>query len=80
MVMFRRSQSGKHVDARWHEVRQQARTNTLSLDEWGEQEISRFDLDTAQITGEDTTRTYIIDRDIDVLGVNGFDIRELYSR
>jgi hypothetical protein len=80
MVLFRRSESGKKIDEEWHEVRQAARVGTFSLDEWAAQDITRYDLDTAQIDGSDNPRTFTWDRDIDILDSNGTDVRTLDTR
>jgi len=80
MVLFRQSQSGKHVDAEWHEVRALARLTTNSTDEWSDEDIIRYDLDTARITGKENIQNWLINRDIDNLGQNGTDIRTLDDR
>lgn len=79
-MMFRQSESAKPADEEWHEMRERARRTTFSLAEWSPEEITRWDLDTAGITGRDNPRTYRIDRPIDTLGENGADIRTLPDR
>lgn len=71
MVTFRRSPSGKAVDQEYHDFRREARQNSMSIGEYGPQEINRFDLETAKITGRDNKRTYEYDPTIDLLGVSG---------
>lgn len=79
-MMFREAESAKPLDKEWHLMRQKARTTTFSLDEWSDEEILRWDLDTARITGRDNPRTYTYDRTIDTLGENGTDVRTLDNR
>ena len=80
--MFRRGDGAKAVDREWHEKRRMARETTFSLAEWSEQDIERWDLDTARITGRENKRTYTVERPIDSPGTvkNGTDIRTLDNR
>lgn len=50
---------GKAVWSEWHERRREARENHHSLTEFGEIEITTYDLDTAGVTGEDNPETYM---------------------
>jgi len=77
MVLFKRSESGKHIDKEWHQQRQRAREIGFSLDEFSDEEITKYDLDTAGITGKDNPRTYTFSAAIDLFGVNGLDVRSL---
>jgi len=77
MVLFTRSESGKHVSEEWHQQRQRAREIGFSLDEFSDEEITKYDLDTADITGKDNPRTYMFSTAIDIFGVNGLDVRSL---
>lgn len=74
--MFPQSEDLKAVNKEYHKRREEARRNAYSLSEFGEQEIVRFDLDTARITGRENDRTYRKDPAIDLLGERGRDIRE----
>lgn len=78
--MFPRSEGLKPIWSEWHEQRQEARETAFSLDEFGETEITKFDLDTAGITGQDNDRTYEWDPVIDLLGTSGTDVRRLKNR
>jgi len=84
--MFAESRGLKEVTERYHHLRHRARTETVSLAEWGEQEIIDGDLDEGYDgdlpvpTGEDVDRTYEWRRDIDSLGSNGTDVRTLDDR
>ncbi len=80
MVMFRRSESGKRVDAGYHQFRQEARESAFSINEFSDEEINRYNLETARITGRENPRTYTVNRPIDLLGTNGIDLRTLYNR
>jgi len=77
---FRRSQSFKHIDEEWHETRHNARTFTFGLNDWGEEDIVKYDLDTAGITGRLNPRSFTIERPLDHFNANGTDIRELDGR
>ena len=79
-MQFARSTSGKKVDRRWHKARISARREAFSVEEFSDEEIIRFDLDTAGITGKDNPRTYTVNRPIDLLNENGLDLRRLQNR
>ena len=38
--------SGRFLNAKWHETRRAAREETFSIEEWSDIDIARFDLDT----------------------------------
>ena len=80
MVTFRRSPSGKAVDGEYHEQRRKARLTANTIGAFSDEEISRFDLETAGITGRDNPRTYHLDPAIDVFGSAKIDIRNLEDR
>lgn len=50
--------SGSNVWAEWHRRREEARRTAMSDAEFGPIETERFDLDTADITGEDNPETF----------------------
>jgi hypothetical protein len=50
--------AGSKAWRRWHEERQQARETAMSASEFGPIETEHFDLDTANITGEENPETY----------------------
>lgn len=82
-MQFRRSPGVRPVDADWHQERQRAREqayNSNLSSFFSEVEIVKYDLETAQVDGSDNPRTYTIGRPIDLLGVNGTDIRDLKDR
>lgn len=78
--MFPESASAKAVDKEWHKFRQSAREDAFSLGAFSENDIIRYNLETAQITGEDNPRTYLFTRQLNTLGENGIDIRDLKDR
>lgn len=80
MVSFRQSNGQKAIDPEWHEFRVEARETAFSLAEFSPQEITRYDLDTARITGRENSRTYTVSRPVDELGEGSADIRELPDR
>lgn len=75
MVKWRRN-DGRFVDREYHTFRINARRTAFSPDLFAQSDFIRFDLDTAGITGEDNPRTYIWDRTVDLLDVNGYDVRQ----
>ncbi len=76
-MLFRRSQSGKHIDSEWHYKRYIAATTTFDVESWGAEDRIRYDLDEDWIDGKYVDRGYMIDRPIDIFGENGFDLRDL---
>jgi len=76
-MLFRRSQSGKHIDYEWHRRRYDATTSTFDIDTWSIEDQIRYDLDEEWITGKLNPRSYMIDRPVDMFGANGFDLRDL---
>lgn len=81
-MQFARSGDVKPTQAWWHEGRQRAREQAFNgdLSFFSDEERVKLDLETAQIDGSDNPRTYGINRPIDLLGMNGIDIRELRNR
>jgi len=70
----------KPLDSEWHKFRQEARESAFSINEFSDEEINRYNLETARITGKENPRTYTVNRPIDLLGVNGIDLRTLFNR
>ena len=77
-MMFRRADGSRPVDSEWHHMGKVAKRTTVSLSEWSEQDIERWDLEkpTREPTGRETRRTYVNKRPIDLVGINGFDNRD----
>jgi len=77
-MQFKRSEGAKAINAEWHRQRQRAREQAFnsSLGIFSETEITKYDLDTAQIDGSDNPRTYTFDRPLDKFGINGTDVRD----
>jgi len=67
MVGFRRSSGMKPVDEEWHRRREEARREGFNLEQFSESEITRWDLETARITGQDNRLSYLYQRPIDTL-------------
>jgi len=82
MVQFALGDSGRFVNEEWHRVRQQARSETLSITEWGDIDRTKFDLDTVEFTGKENTRTYVMRHPVqdDEVNITGFDVRDLPDR
>ena len=81
-MQFRRSNDVRVADADWHRQRQRARESAFnsSLNIFSDEEIVKYNLDTARIDGSDNPRTFMWQRTIDLFGTNGTDIRELRDR
>ena len=82
-MLHHRDRSGRKVDTRWHEFRQQAREHSFSKEEFAESSQIRYDLDTAGIDGgKYNTLTYLITRPIpaNLELKNGVDVRTLDDR
>jgi len=75
--MFPRSRCLKPIWSEWHESRQEARETAFSINEFGESEKVKYDLDTAGITGQDNIKSYKYRPAIDLLGVRGHIVQEL---
>jgi len=78
-MQLRRSPDARSIDADWHKSRQRAREQAYdgSLSLFSDSEITKYNLGTAQITGEDNPRTFTWDRPLDLFGINGTDVRNL---
>ena len=78
-MQFRRSPETRAIDGDWHRERQRAREVAFDSDlsEFGDVEITKYNLETAQIDGSDNPRTFTWDRPLDLFGINGTDVREL---
>ncbi len=71
------------TDREWHRRRQQAREQAYSSDleaMFSDQEIIKYNLETAQIDGSDNPRVFMFNRALDIFGMNGMDIRNLRDR
>jgi len=81
-MQFRRSEGAKPIDSEWHRQRQRAREQAFnsSLDIFSDTEITKYNLETAQIDGSDNPRTFTFDRPLDMFGINGTDVRTLEDR
>ena len=81
-MQFRRSNDVRAADRDWHLSRQRARESAFnsSLSIFSDEEIVKYDLDTARIDGSDNPRMFMWQRTIDLFGTNGTDIRELRNR
>jgi hypothetical protein len=78
-MMFARAEASRPIDERWHVARQEAREAAFNLDEFGDVEIEKYDLDTARITGDVNPRSYTVDQVVEEDGItnSGTDIRTL---
>ena len=82
-MQLRRSPGARPLDREWHQQRQRAREQAYSGDLdafFSNTEIIKYNLETAQITGEDNPRMYLFRRTIDLFGINGTDVRNLRDR
>jgi hypothetical protein len=79
MVSFALGNSGKYYNKEWHIKREKALRETWNIDEWGDIDITKYDLDELDFSRKDNPRSYtnnhpIVDDEIDL---TGFDIRDL---
>jgi len=79
MVGFALGNDGKNVNEEYLQRRQTVLRETMNLEEHGEIEIERYDLDELEFTGKENPRTYITKHSIsdDEVDVSGFDVRDL---
>jgi len=75
--MFPRFEGLQGVWEEWHEERQKARETAFSVGEFGPEDVTEYDLDTADITGQDNSDTYDYDPAIDKLNERDHSIKEL---
>lgn len=79
-MQFKRSPSARPVDSKWHRNRQRARDQAFSSDlkaQFSEEEIVKYELETAQISGASNPQVWMWRRAIDLFGINGTDVRNL---
>lgn len=79
MVQFALGNSGKFTNEEYHIFREEALRNTFTLDEWGDIDIEKYDLDNLDFSGKDNPRTFKYRHPVsdDEISVSGFDVREL---
>lgn len=79
MVGFALGNDGRFVNQEYHVRREEALRETLSIDEWGDIDITKYDLDNLDFSGKDNPRTYRFDHAVsdDEVNVTGFDVRNL---
>jgi len=82
MVGFALGNSGENVNEEYHKFRQVAIHTTYTVDEWGDIDIEKYDLDELDFTGKDVDRNYRFGHVVqdDEVNVTGFDVRELKDR
>lgn len=78
MVGFARGESQKAVWSEWHEERERARRTAFSLAEFSDEEINKYDLDTADVNGQDNPDTYTWNRPL--FPTERHDVREQDDR
>jgi len=79
-MQFRRSPETRAIDRGYHRGRQRARENYFSIEQASPVEIVKYELEAEDITGKENPRTYTWNRAIDLLGINGTDVRNLEDR
>jgi len=79
MVGFNLGNSGENVSREYLGMRQVAIHTTYTLDEWGDIDITKYDLDELDFSGKDVDRNYKFDHVVqdDEVNVTGFDVRDL---
>ena len=78
MAQYEFDNTGRYVNADWHQFRAEARRTAMSEAEFDPIERERYDLDTAGINGEENPEVYITEpfgpdqsidrRDTDLMG------------
>lgn len=68
MVGYSLTGDGKLVNKNYHAFREMARTSTYSLDEWGDIDIEKYDLDTVDFDRSQKESTHITESMVDVEG------------
>lgn len=58
MVQSSLSGSGRYLNQEWHDMRHKARTETFNIDEWGDIDIEKFDLDTVDFDRKKKDSTF----------------------
>jgi len=76
--MFKRGNSQKAIDSEWHEFRHDARRTAFDINEFGDIDIEKYDLETARITGQENPETYQWDRPL--YPTKRIDVRTLNDR
>lgn len=78
MPAFKLGNDGKQLNEEYHRFRENALRSTFSIDEWGDIEITKYDLENLEFTGKENRRTYIQTHAVsdDEISVSGHDIRE----
>lgn len=79
MVQHSLGDTGKYLNEEWHKVRRIARTETYSINEWGEIDITRYDLDTVDFDRKQKDSAFHSDPRMESEGTpeSGFDKRVL---
>jgi len=69
---------GKFVNKEYHAKRQEARTETYGLFEWGDIDIEKFDLDNIEFDRSQKDSTHITESKVDVVAgaKGGVDVRK----
>jgi hypothetical protein len=79
MVGFNLGNSGKNVSEEYLAKRVEAVHTTYTLREWGDIDITKYDLDELEFTGKDVDSNYVFKHPVsdDEVDVAGFDVRDL---
>ena len=79
MVQHAFGNDGKLLNADYHEFRQKARETAFSIEEFGEIEIEKYDLDNIEFSGKDNPESYKMGENQPVKGETWarYDIRDL---
>jgi len=79
MPAFALGNDGKNINEEYHRFREMAISTTYSIEQWGDIDIQKYDLDEKEFTGKDVDRNYKFDHPVsdDEVSVTGFDVRNL---
>lgn len=64
MVEKSTGNSGKYTSREWHETRHDARTKTFSLDDWGDIDITKYDLEDIPFDRKHKDSSYITESNV----------------
>jgi hypothetical protein len=81
--MWARQEGLQAINEEYLQFRVNARRTAFNVDEFGETEQVKYDLDSAGITGEVNPRSYTVKRPVNSADGNmnnGFDVRDIVNR
>lgn len=79
MVDHSLGDDGRFLSAKWHRIRDEAHRESWSIEEWGDIDRTRYDLDTVEFDTKKKDSTFITDSRLDAEGAaqGGVDVRTI---